>query len=1010
MRIIQIAFKNINSLSGEHEIDFTKEPFTYSSLYAITGPTGSGKSSILDAISLALYNVTPRMGRLSKAGIDTGGAILTRGQKEAYAKVTYACKAGVFRSEWHISTARTGNLRDYSMQLFDLKTDKALDYKKGDIPKANEARIGLSYDQFNKSVMLAQGEFAEFLKAPKKDRGDLLEKITGSGIYRKIGIAVFQKYRAHENKTKDLRIILDSKKGEQKPKEEINEKKVEQATLQKEIDAVEKQVVVLNEQNRRIIEVLQKQATLEQSQQALQNSKEEWKRFLTENGEAWQKHKKLLPHLSDLQTWEQIHLNLRKLQEEKESLDKEKSRIDAEEKQLNKKILDITQEEVPESDLIENFDAFYVKYEKLEAELKQRINRFRECQATADATLKSLNLQDAFTTNKTDFVEKLESKIFELQNHFQQLLAKVTMPTEQISEASVENQERRLRKFRQAQLQANEIKNLFQRIQETSAQIKKTKKKLSEITGETSLLETQEKLAKSNYDKLELERQNAVLTQSLEEHRQHLKPDEACPLCGSLEHPYAAHRPTSPSAIEEKLAVAKQEYEKARKLYAGNIAEVESLTKQMTSEEKINSINDSNLKYLLESFDKAHKGITETPVDFDFEKNIKIQEEKYRNLQTAFEAKKMLQKLEGLLPTAKEMLQISTDGKILRAEIKSLYAGNDFKKVYQNLRDAFLTNRNTKRMIARQEEKLLKDFILTKETLDTSTNSLKTIVHKVGFDTIKQALHARLKDAVYLTLENQHQSIQQALQKATTQIELQQKDILKLKEDLNLENKEKIRQDLIDNQEKLDLFKKQDKELHSFLDFQSRLQEEIYTTQASIEVLEKEAKPWLVLQELIGDAQGRKFNDYAQDMTLTHLLQHANNRLESLNKRYKIDKPTKEEGDNLMVIDRDMGNQRRAISTLSGGETFMASLALALALSDLAARNVQIESMFIDEGFGTLDPESLDQTLDALERLQIESSKLIGIISHVDSLKERISTQIQLTQDGKGYSKMEIVG
>ena len=111
-----------------------------------------------------------------------------------------------------------------------------------------------------------------------------------------------------------------------------------------------------------------------------------------------------------------------------------------------------------------------------------------------------------------------------------------------------------------------------------------------------------------------------------------------------------------------------------------------------------------------------------------------------------------------------------------------------------------------------------------------------------------------------------------------------------------------------------------------------------------------------------------------------------------------------------MVIDQDMGNQRRAISTLSGGETFMASLALALALSDLAAKNVQIESMFIDEGFGTLDAESLDQTLDTLERLQIESSKIIGIISHVDSVKERIATQIQLVQDGKGYSKMEIVG
>src|SRR5699024_6733086 len=149
----------IHSLSGEHKIDFTKEPFTYSPLFVITGATGSGKSSILDAISLALYNTTPRMGRV----VDTGGAILTRGQQEAYAKVTYACKQGIFRSEWHITTARTGNLRDYDMYLYDVEADKALSYNKGAIPKANEERIGLSYDQFNKSVILAQGEFAEFL-------------------------------------------------------------------------------------------------------------------------------------------------------------------------------------------------------------------------------------------------------------------------------------------------------------------------------------------------------------------------------------------------------------------------------------------------------------------------------------------------------------------------------------------------------------------------------------------------------------------------------------------------------------------------------------------------------------------------------------------------------------------------------------------------------------------------------------------------------------------------------
>jgi len=160
---------------------------------------------------------------------------------------------------------------------------------------------------------------------------------------------------------------------------------------------------------------------------------------------------------------------------------------------------------------------------------------------------------------------------------------------------------------------------------------------------------------------------------------------------------------------------------------------------------------------------------------------------------------------------------------------------------------------------------------------------------------------------------------------------------------------------------------------------------------------------------LIGDKTGNKFNDFAQDLTLAQLLQLANKRLMNLSDRYRIDQPTDEEDDSLVAIDEHMGGQRRSIKTLSGGETFILSLALALALSDLASRNIEINSLFIDEGFGTLDPETLDQTLDTLEVLQAESSKMIGVISHVESLKERIATQIQLTQNGQGYSSLTIV-
>src|SRR5690625_2771838 len=106
MKILKIAFQNINSLKGSHEVDFRKAPFTSGFLFAITGPTGSGKSTLLDVISLGLFSQVPRLGRITRSEILKNGAILTRNQKEAIAQVTYSCKSGVFRSTWSISTNR----------------------------------------------------------------------------------------------------------------------------------------------------------------------------------------------------------------------------------------------------------------------------------------------------------------------------------------------------------------------------------------------------------------------------------------------------------------------------------------------------------------------------------------------------------------------------------------------------------------------------------------------------------------------------------------------------------------------------------------------------------------------------------------------------------------------------------------------------------------------------------------------------------------------------------------
>ncbi len=164
---------------------------------------------------------------------------------------------------------------------------------------------------------------------------------------------------------------------------------------------------------------------------------------------------------------------------------------------------------------------------------------------------------------------------------------------------------------------------------------------------------------------------------------------------------------------------------------------------------------------------------------------------------------------------------------------------------------------------------------------------------------------------------------------------------------------------------------------------------------------------WIKLNELIGSADGAKFKKFAQGVTLDQLIYLANEHLKILSDRYRLSR-NQEKLLELEVIDAYQGNVMRSVSTLSGGESFIVSLALALGLSELASQKISIDSLFLDEGFGTLDAQSLETALNALNLLQ-SSGKMVGVISHVEALKEQIPLQIKVTPRGDGTSFLEIV-
>ncbi|TAK45996.1 MAG: ATP-binding cassette family protein, partial [Saprospiraceae bacterium] len=165
---------------------------------------------------------------------------------------------------------------------------------------------------------------------------------------------------------------------------------------------------------------------------------------------------------------------------------------------------------------------------------------------------------------------------------------------------------------------------------------------------------------------------------------------------------------------------------------------------------------------------------------------------------------------------------------------------------------------------------------------------------------------------------------------------------------------------------------------------------------------------WAELNDLIGSHDGKKFRIFAQGLTLQKLVNLANTHLKHLYGRYIIMKRKGEELD-LDIVDTYQAEHVRSMNTLSGGESFLVSLALALGLSDLAGRQANIRSLFIDEGFGSLDDQTLDLAISTLENLQA-SGKTIGIISHVKELKERVTTRLNVLKRGGGNSVVEIIG
>lgn len=288
MKILRISGKNLASLAGEFSVDFESEPLASSGLFAISGPTGAGKSTLLDALCLALYGTTPRLPKSARGASalpDVNGEpvstvdprnLLRRGAGDGFAEVDFAGSDGLrYRARWTVRRSRNkpgGPLQAAAMTLHRLPELTPVGGTKSEVAGEIVQRIGLSFEQFTRAVLLAQNEFAAFLKTDENERGELLETLTGSAIYSDISRRAYERFRREQDTLRLMTAQLDKAVPLSPQEREALETERAQADLA--LAAVDARKALLEQQQRWHVELDKLQRNEAQAEQALATARE----------------------------------------------------------------------------------------------------------------------------------------------------------------------------------------------------------------------------------------------------------------------------------------------------------------------------------------------------------------------------------------------------------------------------------------------------------------------------------------------------------------------------------------------------------------------------------------------------------------------------------------------------------------------------------------------------------------------------------------------------------------
>lgn len=1026
MKILAIRGKNLASLEDEFSIDFTVEPLKSAGIFAITGNTGSGKSTLLDAMCLALFNDTPRTNRTTENAdiVDTKDStinqkdsrtILRKGTSEGYAEVDYQALSGEkYRSKWSVKRAYNkidGKMGSAEIKVTNLTSGAEVQGTKTELLRKNTEFIGLTFEQFTRAVLLAQGDFATFLKAKEADKAELLEKLTGTDIYSHISILIFEKAKEAKNIFKEVQNkienveLLDADRitnlGQEK-----DDLKVLALKIKESISCLTAKTKWISENEIFEKDLQQARTKLSQSELAIISARPRFE-LITQNEEA-----------QEIRDTFYLYQNAKKqLQTESELLKKQ-------EKDLEQ--LSIREKEYSES---------IIQHEEKSKQNAEKEEKIRP------QILKARELDILFQTRQKSLIEKRNEseKSFNNKTKFEKDLSETQKEIQKTTNDKAKSEE---------WLNANEIhKSIISDINMIIRDIDALTEAEKQETANANLLIELDHLIIAEKQKLDIqkkesERLNCLLPAEIAILRAKLCEGEPCPVCGSIHHNVQASINLG-TLQEEEINEAKKKNAKeienttalieTREKEANRIKTlIESYAQQIT---RLTVILDPQLAYFPNWKEMALKKQLQPllkQLATDWEKNLASKIASEQNL-AALNAKKQVlaNSLESSIAEfsiqKKSYEQIRKEFIALETERKEILEGKSadevesiLKQRRENIEQNLAKLKSTQSSIIAEKARLMGSVeqikgscTIQKSAIDKFSQEIKQWMNEKGKDLSEIQLKELLnKDAAWIKAEKEYLNKlkETRTQDAATLTERHKK----LEEHQNSEFRpqEEETKNLLEQQlnEKNTLVEQKTKrisEIEVLLENQKKNEDKIKTLEKELQTKKELSENWEKLNILLGSAEGVKFKKIAQGYTLDALLGCANKHLRELTNRYELQRIPDTLA--LQVIDLDMLGEARTVHSLSGGESFLVSLSLALALSSLSSNRMSIESLFIDEGFGSLDIDTLRIALDALERLQSQGRR-IGVISHVSEMTERITTQIKVEKNINGKSFIKIVG